>query len=281
MAPTNPAPTGFVFGYMGKYWEQIADADATDKQLFLVQKIFSTDTNLMLDLGCGTGRHVVNLCKFGYNIIGLDISKDLLYLAKQRSKRAGVNCEFVRADMRLMPFRSNLFAAIISLDTSFGYLPSKTADLEVLIEVKRILTSCGQLLMDVFNKNRMVKRFGQKLDFKLEMQLWFSFAWLLVHFRFIKNVFARLLKWLEYPDFYLFEKRIVDVRCNKLFNLWLICYKQSKKLYVFVHIVRLYDLPHLQSMFKNIGFHVESVYGNYKTDPYEENSNKLIILAKK
>jgi hypothetical protein len=34
-------------------------------------------------------------------------------------------------------------------------------------------------------------------------------------------------------------------------------------------------------MFKNIGFHVESVYGNYKTDPYEENSNELIILAKK
>ena len=133
--------------------------------------------------------------------------------------------------------------------------------------------------MDVFNKSRMVDRFRQKIDFKLEMQLWLSFSWLLVHFSFIGDIAAKLFKWREYPDFYLFEKRIANGRYNKLFNLWLICDKQSKKLSTFMHIVRLYDLSCLQSMLKNVGFHIEHIYGNYKAYQYSESSNKIIILA--
>ncbi len=272
-------PTASVFGDMGKYWAEIADANATEKQLALVKSVFMVDSSLVLDLGCGTGRHAVPLCMAGYGMVGLDFSRDLLKLAKQSAANAGVCCEFVRADMSFMPFRSGVFAGVVSLDTSFGYSLSEEGDLQALRETKRVLVSDGQLLMDVFNGKRVVQRYGHRFSYRFESRVWSFLMRSLARFPKIGCLAAGLFKWREYPDFYLLQKRMVNSKFGELQDLWLLRGKQDRQMHFFVHIVRLYDLPRMQNMFKQAGLHLKQIYGNYKMEQYTETSSRLITIT--
>jgi ubiquinone/menaquinone biosynthesis C-methylase UbiE len=107
-----------VFNEMGKYWAEIADQNSTDCQVKFVKSTLKPD-GLVLDLACGTGRHIIPLSKEGYNMVGLDVSSNLLRIAK---KQEG-DVQLIKADMRFLPFAAEAFSAAVSMDTSFGYLP--------------------------------------------------------------------------------------------------------------------------------------------------------------
>ena len=112
-----------VFDEMGVYWAEIADKNQTEKQLQFLKTQIKPD-GYILDLACGTGRHLIPLSQQGFNMVGLDISAKLLKIAKQRWREV----QLVRGDMRFLPFKPQAFAAAISMDTSFGYLPSEHDD---------------------------------------------------------------------------------------------------------------------------------------------------------
>ena len=86
----------------------------------------------VLDVACGTGRHLIALAEAGYCMVGLDVSARLLKIAKQRGAT-----NLVRGDMRFLPFKAEAFASAISMDTSFGYLPTEQEDAESLAEVRQ------------------------------------------------------------------------------------------------------------------------------------------------
>jgi len=105
-----------LFDKMRIYWVEIADQDATQGQIQLIKNILKP-TGLVLDLACGTGRLVTPLNKVGFDAVGLDISSNLLKIAKTRL----ASIRLVRADMRLLPFKLRGFATAVSMDMSFGY----------------------------------------------------------------------------------------------------------------------------------------------------------------
>ena len=109
-----------VFDEMGSYWEEIANKNQTERQIqFLKTKLKPEE--YVLDLACGTGRHSISLSQQGYFIVGLDVSPNLLKIAKQRWREV----RLVRGDMRFLPFKVEAFSVAISMDTSFGYLTSQ------------------------------------------------------------------------------------------------------------------------------------------------------------
>ncbi len=109
--------TANVFDEMGVYWAEIASQNQTEKQLQFLKNQVKPD-GYILDVACGTGRHSIPLSQLGYGMVGLDISATLLKIAKLHSKES----QFVRGDMRFLPFKPQAFTAVISMDTSFGYL---------------------------------------------------------------------------------------------------------------------------------------------------------------
>ena len=127
-----------VFDEMGEIWVEIADKNQTELQVAFLKSQLKPD-GYILDLGCGSGRHLIPMAAAGYGIIGLDGSLRLLRIAKKRNG----DVELVRGDVRFLPFREEAFKAAISMDTSFGYLPSEKDDVQSLREVCRVMGKTG------------------------------------------------------------------------------------------------------------------------------------------
>src|SRR5919199_5263013 len=84
----------------------------------------------ILDLGCGQGRHSIELARRGYEVTGLDQSPVLLAEAKHRAAEAGVNVRWILADMRDAPKED--FDLCVNLFTSFGYFAEDADNQRVL-----------------------------------------------------------------------------------------------------------------------------------------------------
>ena len=147
---------GNVFDEMGQYWVEIADKDQTQRQIEFLKSQLKPD-GVVLDVACGSGRHLIALSEAGYSTVGLDISARLLKIAKQRGAT-----QLVRGDMRFLPFKTESFAAAISMDTSFGYLPTEQEDAKCLTEVRRVLCLGGIFVLDVFNRENLVEKYAEK-----------------------------------------------------------------------------------------------------------------------
>lgn len=103
----------------------------------------------VLDLACGAGRHVEHLRDHGYRAFGLDLSHDLLQVARADG------LPVVRGDMRVLPVNSGAVAMVTSFFTSFGYFPDEDDDLRVLAEIRRVLRPGGLFAVDFLNADRV------------------------------------------------------------------------------------------------------------------------------
>jgi SAM-dependent methyltransferase len=67
----------------------------------------------ILDLGCGNGIYLGELCQFGkpYRPVGLDLSEAMLHQARER---VGRYADLVRANAVAIPFRANCWDLVIS-----------------------------------------------------------------------------------------------------------------------------------------------------------------------
>jgi SAM-dependent methyltransferase len=112
----------------------------------------------VLDVGCGHGRHAVTLAQRGVRVVGVDFACALLSRATGLAASLGVEVDWVRADMRRLPIRSDSMNAVISLD-AFGFFDSEDENEAVLREVGRVLTPGGRVLLKVANAEPMIAGF--------------------------------------------------------------------------------------------------------------------------
>lgn len=120
------------------------DARSAEAEVaFAVRALDPSPGARLLDLACGAGRHLRALESAGFDMVGLDLSRQLL--TRARSHRES---RLVRADMRGLPFPDASFDAVVSFFTSFGYFPTAEEDFSVLREVRRVLQSHGRYLID-------------------------------------------------------------------------------------------------------------------------------------
>ncbi len=108
---------------------------------------------VILDLGCGEGRHLSDLSARGSrDVVGLDLSSELLTRA---GTRAADTAGLVRADMRTLPFATASFGTVLSLFTAFGYFGRLAEHAELLAEIARVLTPGGIWCLDYLNCRRV------------------------------------------------------------------------------------------------------------------------------
>ncbi len=135
-----------------------------DEALFLMWRDY-TERNLLnqessiLELGCGTGELGILLKEKGYKITGLDLSAEMLEIARKKQDEAGVNFPLIHSDMRDLS-KLNAQDAVISFCDTLCYLPTPEDLIKVFEEVYRLLNPEGVFLFDVFTTNYIEKLDG-------------------------------------------------------------------------------------------------------------------------
>jgi len=238
-----------IFDEMGVDWEVIVDRRDTEREVQFVEDAVSKG-GFLLDLCCGTGRHSIILSENGVNVIGMDLSRNLLRIAKQRMKEAGIVFPLVRGEMRQFPFRDNVFASAISMFTSFGYLPSEVEDIKSFGEINRTLTDGGVFLLDVAN------------------------------FEHIKRNF-RARDWAEFEPYYMLEERSLNLKNPRLISNWTLMRKRTCQSKSIRHEVRLYTLGRLRKMLERSRLVVRKLYGGYDKQRLGPKASRMIVIAQK
>ena len=108
----------------------------------------------VLDVGCGYGRHAIELVQRGLGVTGLDLSLPLLIRAADEAQKRALSVNFVHSDMRGLAFDREFDSAYCML-TSFGYFDEET-NAKVAEGLARALKPGGRLLLDVVNRDYIV-----------------------------------------------------------------------------------------------------------------------------
>ncbi|TLG72474.1 class I SAM-dependent DNA methyltransferase [Culicoidibacter larvae] len=106
------------------------------------------------DLGCGSGYVAVELAKLGHHVTGIDISSDMLALARERARQASVDVEWVCADMSTVDLGGEQFDIIISTCDSINYLLSSEAVQQCFKHVFSAIKFGGKFVFDVHSETK-------------------------------------------------------------------------------------------------------------------------------
>lgn len=102
----------------------------------------------ILDLGCGSGRHLVYLAKRGFDVYGIDIAKQGIKIAKDWLKVEGLKANLKIGDIyKRLPYPDNFFDAILSTQTLHHGRIEKIRKL--IKELERILKTGGLIFVTV------------------------------------------------------------------------------------------------------------------------------------
>ena len=248
---TTPWYVDFFIQDYALLYAHLLTPERTAKEVEFLQRTLALQPgSRVLDLCCGWGRHSIALAALGYQVAGLDLSPTHIQMARDEAQKQGVEVQFIRSDMREVPFQE-YFHAAINIFTAFGYLESDEEDQKVLQAVSMALKPGGQFFMDTINREWLVRNFqsqgwetttpqGHLLLAERKLDLFTS----RIH---VRNI-------------------IIDPAGSR---------KETG------HVLRLYTLTEMAGMLRRAGLYVAETFGSFDGEEYSIDSRRMIILARK
>lgn len=201
----------------------------------------------ILDVPCGQGRHAHLLAEAGFDVDGIDYSRELLAVARKRG--TGPRLRYARGDMRKMPARwTGRFDAVLNLFTSFGFFAHPADDEVVVREFARVLRPGGVLVWHGGSRDGVMSRF-------LSRDWWTSQKTLFVQER-------------EFDPL----SGLLSVR-----SMW----RRGARSGAREHRIRLYTATRLAELFAGAGMVVEQAFDAFSERPLTRTSSEMMLLARK
>lgn len=148
---------------MKQWYEKLFDnyANQYDKEQFtqgtigecdFIEKEFDYDSSLkIIDIGCGTGRHAIELTKRGYSVTGIDLSESQLDKAREKAEMLGLKIDFLKYDARDLPFENQFDAAIMLCEGGFPLMETDEMNFEILKNVTKSLKNSAKFIFTTLN----------------------------------------------------------------------------------------------------------------------------------
>lgn len=232
-----------------RYDKYIESENSRTQVDFVIDKLALEPGAKVLDLCCGQGRHLIDLARRGYDVVGLDLSEYMLDKCKTAAAAEGIMPVLVHADMREIGFTAE-FDAVINMFASFGYLETEDEDQKVLNAASLALRGGGLLLLDLHNREKLVSE-------------------------------LRPIDWYEngYGDFILSDRDFDSItsRVNSREVTIHSDGRRSERSYS----LRLYTYTELDKMLQQAGLTVHSVYGDFDSGPFHRQSRRMVVIARK
>jgi SAM-dependent methyltransferase len=246
----------------GKPWfEEIFDEDYLRTLPFLTPQATQSEAQFvidamsiqpgaqLLDLGCGYGRHAMELAARGFHLVGLDLSLPLLLRGADEAQRRGLSINFVHGDMRELDFDAQ-FDGVYCLFSTFGYFDDET-NKKTASNVARALKPGGRAVLEVLNRDYVIH--------ELPTRVWWEGDGCVV---------------LEEVDFNYFSSRVHSNRS--------VVFDDGRQIEQEIS-VRAYSLHELGKLLHSAGFRVVEVSGSLHTRGrfFGNQSRHIIVVAEK
>ena len=137
--------------YANKYDKECFVQGTLGECDFIEQELNHDKSMRIIDVGCGTGRHSIELSKRGYNMTGVDLSQSQLARAKEKAKRLNLNIDFRKHDARKLPFENEFEAGIMLCGGGFPLMETDEMNFEILKNVTKTLKKGGKFIFTVLN----------------------------------------------------------------------------------------------------------------------------------
>lgn len=246
MSVSNPPGEWFANWFDSPYYHILYKHRDTKEAHLLLNNLLGflkpLPDSKILDLACGRGRHAVYLNNKGFDVTGIDLSQSSIRYASQYEQK---KLSFHVHDMRKV-FKKNEFDLVLNLFTSFGYFENKNDDCKVLEAISNALKPNGILVLDFLNMNKATATLP------------------LEEIKTVEHIVFRIRKFVE------------DNMLVKQIN-----FIDNGKEFSFEEKVRTYTLADFNKLLASCQFTITDTFGDYRLNPFHENAERLIVVAKK
>ncbi len=209
----------------------------------LIQHLSLEESSKIIDLACGKGRHSVFLNKMGFDVLGLDLSKQSIAHNKAFENE---KLHFRVHDMRTS-IKGEPVDAVMNLFTSFGYFDDPKDDLRVFQSVEAILKPGGYFVLDYMNQHFVRKSIVENTTVERE--------------KIVFNI----------------QKKIEEHHIIKDIQ-----FEDQNKDFHFTERVKLHSAEEIERYAETVGFECLKIWGNYQLDDFDlETSPRCIHLFRK
>ena len=218
----------------------------------LRKRLHETENPLVVDLACGTGTMTLFLANKGFDMIGVDISMDMLAEAQQKSYEAGQQILFLAQDMRKLDLFGTV-DAVVSVCDGINYILTPEDLSTVFKRVILFLNPGGVFIFDMNTEYKFKELLGQQ-SFEAKTENGAAYE--------LDNHYDEKTKVNEYRVLF-YNKE--DLEENEPFTE--------------IHKQRAYSVDDVIRMLENTGFSKVSAYHNYTNEPTRIDSPRVTFIA--
>lgn len=118
---------------------------------FIEKEINSEKSASILDIGCGTGRHSLELARRGYRVTGIDLSVSMISRAKSLAEGENLTIKFLVRDARRFNFNATFDLAIMICEGAFPLMETDEMNYTILKNVYSSLRPGGKFIFTTLN----------------------------------------------------------------------------------------------------------------------------------
>jgi SAM-dependent methyltransferase len=226
----------------------------TEQQVdFIMKTLKLNGGERILDLACGYGRHCLSFARKGFEVVGIDLTRDYIEDARNTAKEESLTVQFLCSDIRDIRYENEFDVVLNLADGAIGYLEDDSENLKIFDVISRALKPGGKHFMDVCNAEH-AEHYFPKSNWETG-----------------DNAIA--LSKFEWDP----QKRIM------LFGGWDIPYdKPAKKPEIlYGDPIRLYSIIELEDIFHQRNMAVRTTFSDYNGKKASPNGIQLMVYSEK
>lgn len=137
--------------YANKYESESFVQGTIGEVDFLEDEIHHDKSKSILDVGCGTGRHAIELAKRGYKVTGIDLSESMLEKAREKADSENLEVNFIKKDARDFNFQEQFDLSIMLCEGAFPLMETDEMNYKILENIYTSIREGGKMIFTTLN----------------------------------------------------------------------------------------------------------------------------------
>lgn len=240
--------------FAGVYDALMENADYSARTTYLLRLFnkFGAMPTLLLDAACGTGSFSNLFAKAGIEVIGTDISEDMLCIAREKSAEEGLDVLYLCQDLKNLDLYGTVDGAICCLD-SLNHITEHSSLAEALSKISLFLEDGKLFIFDVNTIYKHQAVLGNNT------------------FAFEENGI-----YCVWQNHYREKNHLVDIELDFFVEEDGVYIRSSEKF-----SERAYTQDELAELLAKAGFQIEAIYGDMTEKPPADDCERVIYVCRK